>query len=85
VSALVERQGQSRSLLVPVASLALAVVGYVHFDLYRHGYPAIPVIGALFAANAIGSAVVATLLLFIQGRLMRLAGLAVAERYLTEL
>jgi hypothetical protein len=38
------------------AAVAVAVGGYEHFDLYRHGYHAIHNIGPLFALNVIASA-----------------------------
>jgi hypothetical protein len=49
---------------VDVAAAGLLVVsGYVHLDLYRHGYRAIHDVGVAFAVQAAGSFAVAALLL----------------------
>ncbi|MGF7234133.1 MAG: hypothetical protein ACQSGP_04105 [Frankia sp.] len=45
------------------AALLLAWSGFIHLDLYRHGYRAIPCIGVAFAIQASGSFAVAGLLL----------------------
>jgi hypothetical protein len=44
------------------ASVSIAVGGYVHLCLYRHGYRAIPVIGPGFLIQVISSAVLAVAL-----------------------
>ena len=43
-------------ILSLAAAVAIAVGGYVHFDLYRHGYQSIRNIGVLFALNIVLSA-----------------------------
>jgi len=58
--------------------MGIAVGGYVHWCLYRHGYRFIPVIGPLFLANAVSSGVVAIVVLFGRRLVTRLAGIAVA-------
>jgi hypothetical protein len=45
------------------AAACLAVTGYVHADLYIHGYRAIPFIGPAFLVQASGSFAVALLLI----------------------
>jgi hypothetical protein len=45
------------------AAACLAVTGYVHADLYIHGYRVIPVIGPAFLVQASGSFAVALLLI----------------------
>ena len=45
------------------SAAALAVGGYVHFDLYRHAYQSIPRVGLMFAANVVISAGVAVALI----------------------
>ena len=64
--------------LTTAGALSLAVGGFVHLCLYRHGYRSIPDIGALFAANVVASAAMAAALLVRRDLLVRLAGIAVA-------
>jgi len=45
------------------AAVCLAVTGYVHADLYIHGYRVIPFIGPAFLVQASGSFAVALLLI----------------------
>jgi len=47
-----------RSLRVATAAL-IAIGGYVHFCLYRHGYRTIPTIGVGFLLQIVGSGLVA--------------------------
>jgi hypothetical protein len=62
--------GQKRSPRLAVghwltitAAVSLAVGGYVHFCLYRHGYRSIPVIGTGFLIQVISSALLAVALI----------------------
>jgi hypothetical protein len=55
-------QGATAAVNVTVAFL-LAVGGYVHLDLYRHGYREIHDIGVAFLLQAAGSFAIAALLL----------------------
>jgi hypothetical protein len=57
---------------------ALAATGYLHADLYVHGYRVIPTVGPGFLVLAAGCFAVAVLLLFDQPVILRLgaAGLA---------
>ncbi|MDQ6784072.1 MAG: hypothetical protein M3063_11650 [Actinomycetota bacterium] len=64
-------------VLMPLAAVLLLADGWVHLDLYRHGYSSIPTIGPLFAANAASSAVVGVVVLF-RRELMVRAALSVA-------
>jgi len=62
----VVRNARSRRLFraFAVATAALvAVGGYVHFCLYRHGYRMIPKIGVVFGLQVLTSALVVVLLL----------------------
>ena len=65
-----------RSILsrLPTATL-LAVTGYVHFDLWRNGYRALPNVGVLFLLTTITAAILAVLVL---ARPIRLVLVAVA-------
>jgi hypothetical protein len=60
------------------AAVFLAASGYLHAELYLHGYRAIPVIGPAFLLQASGSFAVAVLLLVSGPVILRLgaAGLA---------
>ena len=60
------------------SAAALAVGGYVHFDLYRHAYQSIPRIGLMFAANVVISAGVATALVVRRDRISAFAALLLA-------
>jgi hypothetical protein len=51
----------------------LAIVGYVHVDLWRDGYRFIDNIGVLFLTNAIAAGVLALAVLLRPGRLVLLA------------
>ena len=66
------------STMTTTAAFSLAIGGFIHLCLYRHGYRAIPDIGALFAANVLASAAAAAALLLRRDLLVRLAGLSVA-------
>lgn len=69
---------RTRSTLATVGAFTLAVGGFVHLCLYRHGYRSIPDIGKLFAANVVASALAAAALLLRRDLVVRLAGLAIA-------
>lgn len=60
------------------AAVCLATSGYLHAQLYLHGYRVIPVIGPSFLLQASGSVAVAVLLLVAGPAILRLgaAGLA---------
>lgn len=62
--------------LVRLSALLIAVGGYVHLCLYRHGYRAIPKIGVSFLLTVLASGVLALGLLVLRGRGDRLARLA---------
>jgi hypothetical protein len=72
------RKTRPPAALAIVAAVGLAVGGYVHFCLYRHGYRSIPTIGRMFAANVAVSAIIAVVLLLRRDLGLRLAGMAVA-------
>ncbi len=61
-----------------MAGAALLVGGYIHLDLYRHGYRVIPMIGVLFALNAAASAIAGLAILFRQDLVVRAGAIAVA-------
>jgi hypothetical protein len=60
------------------ATLCVGVSGYLHAELYIHGYRAIPGIGPAFLLQASGSLAVALLLLFAEPFILRLGALALA-------
>ncbi len=60
-----------RVLLRLPAAACLAVAGYLHADLYVHGYQAIPVIGPAFLVQASGSFAVAVLLVVSNSPVLR--------------
>jgi hypothetical protein len=62
-----------------VTAVLLALSGYIHADLYLHGYRVIPLVGPAFLLQASGSFAIAVLLLFGNALIPRLAaaGLAV--------
>ncbi|WP_213015357.1 MULTISPECIES: hypothetical protein [unclassified Rhodococcus (in: high G+C Gram-positive bacteria)] len=59
-------------------SASLAVSGYIHADLYRHGDRHIPVVGPSFLLQAAAAFAIAVLLLLGGPFLLRLAAAAVA-------
>ena len=81
--------GAVRALTV-LSAVLIAVGGYVHFCLYRHGYRFVPEIGMGFLLQFTSSAVVAVALLLVRGsvrlgrrrlalrQLVRLVGIALA-------
>jgi len=60
------------------AAVCLAASGYLHAELYVHGYRAIPVIGPSFLLQASGSFAVAVLLLVGGPVILRLGAAALA-------
>jgi hypothetical protein len=60
------------------AAALLAGVGYVHTDLYLHGYRAIPAVGPMFLLLASGSFAVAVLLLAAESLVPRLLAIGLA-------
>jgi hypothetical protein len=72
----VRRRSDRIQWLVRFAAALIAVGGYVHLCLYRHGYRAIPKIGVSFLLTVVASGVLAIGLLALQGRGDRLARLA---------
>jgi hypothetical protein len=60
------------------ASVCLAVSGYIHAELYVHGYRVIPGIGPSFLLQASGSFAVAVLLLVSASIVLRLGAAALA-------
>jgi hypothetical protein len=67
--------------LAHASALLIAVGGYVHLCLYRHGYRTIPTIGVSFLLTVIASGLLALGLLVLRGRgdrLVRLAGIALS-------
>ena len=60
-----------------VAAAAIVVGGYVHFCLYRHGFRAIPKIGAGFLIQFVSSVVVAGALVIGRERVLHLGRLIV--------
>jgi hypothetical protein len=62
--------------LVRLSALLIAVGGYVHLCLYRHGYRTIPKIGVSFLLTVLASGALALGLLVFRGLGARLAQLA---------
>lgn len=60
------------------AAVLLAASGYIHADLYLHGYRAIPLVGPAFLIQASGSFAIAFLLLLGNVVLLRLAAAGLA-------
>ncbi len=60
------------------AALGLGVSGYLHAELYIHGYRVIPGIGSAFLLQASGSLAVALLLLASGAPVLRLGAVALA-------
>ncbi|MFC0435665.1 hypothetical protein [Kutzneria buriramensis] len=60
------------------AAVLLAASGYIHADLYLHGYRAIPLVGPAFLLQASGSFAIALLLLLGNVFLLRLAAAGLA-------
>ena len=60
------------------AAVLLAASGYIHADLYLHGYRAIPLVGPAFLLQASGSFAIAFLLLLGNVVLLRLAAAGLA-------
>jgi hypothetical protein len=60
------------------AAVLLAASGYIHADLYLHGYRAIPLVGPAFLLQASGSFAIAILLLLGNVLLLRLAAAGLA-------
>lgn len=65
-------------VLIPLAGILLVADGWIHLDLYRHGYSSIPTIGPLFVVNAASSALAGLALLFRRELIVRVAALSVA-------
>lgn len=65
-------------LLMPLAAVLLVADGWVHLDLYRHGYRSVPTIGPLFALNAASSALVGLVVLLRRELIVRMAAILVA-------
>lgn len=61
-----------------LAALCLAASGYVHAELYVHGYRAIPGVGAAFLLQASGSFAVGLLLLVAGPPVIRLGAVGLA-------
>ena len=61
-----------------VTAVLLALSGYIHADLYLHGYRAIPLVGPAFLLQAAGSFAIALLLLLGNVFLLRLAAAGLA-------
>ena len=61
-----------------IAAVLLALSGYIHADLYLHGYRAIPLVGPAFLLQASGSFAIALLLLLGNVFLLRLAAAGLA-------
>ncbi|MFI9387672.1 hypothetical protein [Kutzneria sp. NPDC052558] len=59
-------------------AILLAVSGYVHADLYLHGYRVIPLVGPAFLLQASGSFAIAVLLVFGNNLVPRLAAAGLA-------
>lgn len=68
-----KRQGWTRPRLLSAAAAgAIAVGGYVHYCLYRHGFRSIPKIGTGFLLQVLSSVVVAGALVIGRERVMHL-------------
>jgi len=61
-----------------VTAVLLALSGYIHADLYLHGYRVIPLVGPAFLLQASGSFAIAVLLLFGNALIPRLAAAGLA-------
>jgi hypothetical protein len=61
-----------------LTAVLLAVSGYVHADLYLHGYRVIPLVGPAFLLQASGSFAIAVLLVVGNNLLVRLAAAGLA-------
>lgn len=61
-----------------VAAALLAATGYVHTELYLHGYRAIPAVGPMFLLLAAGSFAVAVLLLASESIVLRLLAIGLS-------
>jgi ABC-type nitrate/sulfonate/bicarbonate transport system permease component len=61
-----------------VTAVLLALSGYVHADLYLHGYRAIPLVGPAFLLQASGSFAIAALLVAGTALVIRLAAAGLA-------
>lgn len=61
-----------------VCAVLLAAAGFVHADLYLHGYRAIPLVGPAFLLQASGSFAIAVLLLVSNVLILRLAAAGLA-------
>ena len=61
-----------------VTAALLALSGYIHADLYLHGYQAIPLVGPAFLLQASGSFAIALLLLVGNALIIRLAAAGLA-------
>jgi multisubunit Na+/H+ antiporter MnhC subunit len=61
-----------------VIAVLLALSGYIHADLYLHGYRVIPLVGPAFLLQASGSFAIAALLLFGKALILRLAAAGLA-------
>ena len=61
-----------------IAAVLLALSGYIHADLYLHGYRVIPLVGPAFLLQASGSFAIALLLLLGNVFLLRLAAAGLA-------
>ncbi|GAA5166061.1 hypothetical protein GCM10023321_56890 [Pseudonocardia eucalypti] len=61
-----------------LAALCLVVSGYIHAQLYLHGYRVIPGVGPAFLLQASGSLAVGLLLLIAGPLMLRLGGIGLA-------
>jgi hypothetical protein len=61
-----------------VTAVLLAAAGFIHADLYLHGYRAIPLVGPAFLLQASGSFAIAVLLLASDVLILRLAAAGLA-------
>jgi hypothetical protein len=71
------RRRRPRRALRYAAAASIAVGGYVHYCLYRHGFRTIPKIGVGFLLQVITSALVAGALLIGHDRVLRLGRVVV--------
>lgn len=66
-------------VMVRIAAAALlAAIGWVHTDLYLHGYRAIPTVGPMFLLLASASFAVAVLMLATESLVLRLLAIGLA-------
>lgn len=66
-------------VMVRIAAAALlAAIGWVHTDLYLHGYRAIPTVGPMFLLLASASFAVAVLMLASESLVLRLLAIGLA-------